>query len=246
MTPTEVLAAMLKSHEFANTHAISSLEDEQYIALLYRLLVEREPDGAGRATFLRQLESGTLDRADIGRVMMSSDEFRAKHPIIFSQINTPAVTARKVTRRCDLGGFDKEDGRPANLVSYGYCVILGHLPNEAQARKLSNAVGKGQTSADMLLALLNSDEFANAYATADLDDRLYIALLYRLLVGREPDGGGLSSFLAQLEGKTLTRADLGRIMIGSSEFRMKHPLLFPPEQPGRLQQLLKWVRSLKW
>jgi hypothetical protein len=178
--------------------------------------------------------------------MMSSDEFRAKHPIIFSQINTPAVTARKVTRRCDLGGFDKEDGRPANLVSYGYCVILGHLPDDAQARKLSNAVGKGQTSADMLLALLNSDEFANAYATADLDDRLYIALLYRLLVGREPDGGGLSSFLAQLEGKTLTRADLGRIMIGSSEFRMKHPLLFPPEQPGRLQQLLKWVRSLKW
>jgi hypothetical protein len=235
-TLTDILVAMLNSHEFANTHGISRLDDSEYIALHYRLLVGRVPDGAGMASYLRQLESKSLTRADLGKVIIGSGEFQAKHALLFTKINTLAVAPVDLTRSCVLGAFEKSDYNPDSIVAYAYCLILGRAVSNAEAREHADAMSGGRTPTDILLGLLNSDEFADAHAIAGLDDGRYIALLYRVLVKREPDGGGLSSYLAQLEGKTLTRTDLGRIIIGSSEFRMRHPFLFEPPRHARFRK----------
>ena len=59
-------------------------DDRDYVAALYRIVLEREPDEAGLAWYLDELKAGHLRRRDVFEQLLSSGEgrarFRSKYP----------------------------------------------------------------------------------------------------------------------------------------------------------------------
>jgi hypothetical protein len=78
-----VLTALLQSDELGAKHQMSRLSDANYVRLIYRILLDREPDGAGLASYTSALAAGTMRREDVVRSIIGSDELRARHPLLF-------------------------------------------------------------------------------------------------------------------------------------------------------------------
>lgn len=220
----DVLVGLLDSREFAAKHDLSGMDNQRYVDLLYQLLLARPPDGAGLMSYLARLENKTLSRPGLAREIIASEEFQTKHRVLFPP--TPAATIGP-SRRCALSDFKPEDESPRSQVAYSYCLILGHAPSDAEAEDHANLRMQGLGTIDVLLALILSREFAEANSISKLDNRQYISLLYHVLLGRQPDGRGLTDYLERVESNTMTRTELPRAIIGSDEFRAKNRILFP-------------------
>jgi hypothetical protein len=111
-------------------------------------------------------------------------------------------------------------------VAYLYCLLLSR---EGDGGGLQDWTGKrrnGMTIAALLQAMASSPEFETRYRVAFLSDERFIALAYRLLLGRDPDGKGRSDYSVALKEGKLTRPDLIGAIAGSDEFRERHKLLF--------------------
>lgn len=81
----------------------------------------------------------------------------------------------------------------------------------------------GQTNVtEMMLTLMQSDEFNRRYATFGLTDRPFISFLYLLLMDRSADPHGLDSYAGHLSGGTMTRENVALGMMLSSEFQRKY------------------------
>src|SRR5262249_26833336 len=89
------------------------------------------------------------------------------------------------------------------------------------------ALERGTPVGEVLASLLASDEFGDSHHLSRMSDDNYVRLLYRLLLGREPDGAGLASYTSALAAGRMLRAEVLASIIGSTELRTRHPLLFP-------------------
>jgi hypothetical protein len=136
---------------------------------------------------------------------------------------------------CHLNAYNRLSSPAGMVVSYGYCLVL-ERPVDGQGfaarkaaleRDVERDASAGERIVDMLMSLLQSEEFATRQGVSGLDDAAYVRLLYRLLLGREPDGAGLASYTSALAAGAMRREDLQRSIIGSSELRTRHPVLFP-------------------
>jgi hypothetical protein len=143
---------------------------------------------------------------------------------------TPPAPSGTLARHCQLADYKPTDYSPGNQVAYSYCLILGRPADGGGAQYHVQLLSNGRRMDEVLVGMLFSREFAQTHALANPDNRQYIDLLYQVLLDRHPDGGGLASYLAQLEKGSLTRADIAGALIASAEFRSKHGLLFPPQQ----------------
>jgi hypothetical protein len=81
---SEMLLAMLASDEFIGRHSTMGLTDRDYVALLYRVLLDRDADAAGLESYAAELESGAMTRAGVALGLVNSSEFRSKHAPIFA------------------------------------------------------------------------------------------------------------------------------------------------------------------
>jgi hypothetical protein len=81
---SDFLVAMLESEEFSAKHGAAHMGGADFVSLLYRVLLDREPDGAGLASYVSQLEAGTTSRTDVRRSIIGSDELRSWHPLLFA------------------------------------------------------------------------------------------------------------------------------------------------------------------
>ncbi|WP_411034158.1 DUF4214 domain-containing protein [Shinella sp. BYT-45] len=79
MSEADMLAGMLASDEFSQKHAVPGMSDGAYIDLLYRVLLGRPADGAGRDAYLAQLRAGTATRETIARAIVQSGEFADRY-----------------------------------------------------------------------------------------------------------------------------------------------------------------------
>lgn len=76
---SDMLNSLARSEEFDAKYATFTLTDRAYLIFLYRLLVDREPDGYGLESYITQLREGSMDRWDVFQGMISSSEFQARH-----------------------------------------------------------------------------------------------------------------------------------------------------------------------
>lgn len=76
-----VMLELMRSREFNEKYAIIGLSDRGYLNFLYRLLVNRAPDGHGLDTYSKHLKDGTLTRGAVALGMMTSSEFSAIHAV---------------------------------------------------------------------------------------------------------------------------------------------------------------------
>jgi hypothetical protein len=84
-TVPELIEAMFRSNEFYDRYDSFALSDRTYVSFLYKLLLNRIADNDGRASYLKQLASGTMTRADVAVSLATSSEFRNKHPGLFEE-----------------------------------------------------------------------------------------------------------------------------------------------------------------
>ncbi|MBI1341049.1 DUF4214 domain-containing protein [bacterium] len=56
-----------------------------FLRLVYRAMLNREPDGVARETYLREIEEGRLTRGRLIRNIVASSEFEALHSAIFGR-----------------------------------------------------------------------------------------------------------------------------------------------------------------
>jgi hypothetical protein len=137
----------------------------------------------------------------------------------------PAATAGPAD--CHLNPHNRLSSPAGMMVSYSYCLVLGRPVDghgfEDRRRALE---GDAQVGA-VLAALLHSEELGARHRVSAMSDTDYVRWLYRLLLGREPDGAGLASYTSALAAGAIRRADVLASLVGSAELRTRHPLLFP-------------------
>ncbi len=139
---------------------------------------------------------------------------------------TPPASTAKVERKCDLEAHANRERNLPNTVTYAYCLTVGRAPDTVGLRSWVQNLKTGQAASDMLYGMIASGEFQEKYKIATMSDGDYVTFLYRLLVGREPDGRGYADYIDQLRAGGITRGDLARTLIDSQEFRQKYPVFF--------------------
>ncbi len=133
----------------------------------------------------------------------------------------------RVERSCALERMMENRPPPEGQIAYLYCLLLSR---EADAGGLHSWTAKrreGASTAKLLQAMADSDEFRTRYRIPFLSDERFVVLAYRLLLGRDPDGRGKSDYEAALKDERLSRLALIAAIAGSSEFKNRHKALFP-------------------
>jgi hypothetical protein len=83
ITMPEVLERLLDSHEFKSKYATFGLSNSNLVTFLYKLMLDRDPDGGDLSSYLPQPDDGSATRDDVSRGIINSTEFRSKHSILF-------------------------------------------------------------------------------------------------------------------------------------------------------------------
>jgi hypothetical protein len=84
LTAPRLLQALIESEEFRTRHrkALDAGAAES-VALLYRVLLNREADEVGKGAYVTAIEEGSLTVEDVAADIAASAEFRARHPVLF-------------------------------------------------------------------------------------------------------------------------------------------------------------------
>src|SRR5690606_7414849 len=98
---------------------------------------------------------------------------------------------------CDTGSLNTAVVNHANQVAYFYCLALNRLPNPTEQWRQALAMKQGRTVAEMMASVLETPEFSKVNGREEATNAAYIAAIYRRLLGREPDGRGLSDYLSR-------------------------------------------------
>ena len=142
------------------------------------------------------------------------------------QIRASSSHAISAARNCSL--YDLSASAPAarSVVSYAYCLVLDRAPDGGGLRSYAPRLEGDMTVRQLLLELLNSDEFVKLHKAGELSDADYAALLYRVLLNREPRNAELKGVLPSNSSPSW-RVQLQSELLASPEFRSLHPDLFP-------------------
>jgi hypothetical protein len=93
LTPEQFARALYDSPEFQSTHAIASLDDTQFVDLMFRLLRRTPPTSSGLAFWVGCLAQGSCTRDDLVDQLIQATSFRGAHvPMFCAQlVPTPGV-----------------------------------------------------------------------------------------------------------------------------------------------------------
>lgn len=94
-----------------------------------------------------------------------------------------------------------------------YRASFNRIPDTAGLRYWIGRKRSGQTLVTLASFFAQSSEFQRLYG-AQLDNRGYVTAIYRNVLGREPDAGGVTYWTNQLTARTRTR---GQVMVQISE-----------------------------
>ena len=165
-----------------------------YVTKLYKTILERDPDINGKNGWISQLENGlSRESALIG--FIDSPEFRAK------------ATSFGIS----LGAKEK---KVELFVERFYELVLGREPDPVGLKGWVNAlINDSITAADVAFGFFNSPEFISKKY---LNDE-YVTILYKTILGRDPDQDGKNGWIRTLE-NGLSRDAVLTELVKSPEF----------------------------
>ncbi len=139
-----------------------------------------------------------------------------------------AQGSKTALRSCSLDSYKSGEVTAQRQVAYAYCLVLGRDVDGQGAADWSRRISDGLAAHPFMLLLVDSEEFSNRHLWKSISHRDFVALAFQMLLGRKPDGGGLQSYLSELNRGAMRRRDILASILGSAEFRAKHPFLFVP------------------
>ena len=83
MTIPQMLADILTFDEVRVRFLSSNMADREFVIMLYRVLLRREPDNEGLTNYVSQLKRGALSRINLQHELISSNEFAFGNAILF-------------------------------------------------------------------------------------------------------------------------------------------------------------------
>ncbi|MCR8550914.1 DUF4214 domain-containing protein [Salipiger sp. P9] len=173
----QVTQGFVNSVEFQNTYG--ALDNAGFVTLLYSNVLDRDPDAAGLANWVARLDGG-MSRAQVVTGFSESTEFRN---------NTAANASAYVM--ASSGVSEKLDD-----VFRLYLATLDRAPDLGGLENWAERLASGTAYLTVANGFVASAEFRNSYGA--LDYEAFVTQLYRNVLGREPDPGGLANWTQRL------------------------------------------------
>ena len=167
---------------FAHSKEFTALEmtDNDYISCLYRIILGREPDNHGLLAWLSVLEQG-YSRDKVLEGFVNSQEMKA---ICDDMGVTP-------------GSFKSKDQgmQIRNFVTRLYRLCLGREPDSQGLDYWSSSLQFGKINGySAVMGFFTSEEMAGRELTVEQ----YVTICYRTILDRDPDIGGLQTWINKL------------------------------------------------
>ncbi len=179
----DISNAFATSPEFVSTYG--SLDDTQFVDLVYRNVLDRSPDNVGRSYWVGQLRAGQ-SRGSVMTGFSESAEF-----VTATATAAPHTDSEGQIARLYRAYFDRDAD------STGFCYWAGQI----------DGLGVDSVSGEFA----QSVEFVDTYGQVGDDE--FVALVYRNVLGRDPDDAGRAFWSRELS-RGLSR---GRVMTAFSE-----------------------------
>lgn len=127
---------------------------------------------------------------------------------------------------CGQEATGTNQARLESQLEYSYDLVLQRRPDPDGLNGWTQSIITGKQVSRITAELFNSEEAASLYNISSLSDDEFIRLVYRRLLGREPDLDGQKDYRAQLSDGKMKRSDIVEAVVASGEFAKKHPILF--------------------
>lgn len=105
---------------------------------------------------------------------------------------------------------------PNDVVVRAYDIAFGRAPDDAGRDFWLGVLANGSPKLDVLLGLVNSQEFANLNANRSTGG--YVVTLYTRILRRAPDGAEVDFWAGVLDRNEQTRAAVASAFVSSAEF----------------------------
>jgi len=199
---------------------MANMSDEQYVASLYKGILQRVVDEDGLATWTQSLSRGT-SRRDLLPGLLNSDEFKnncsnmgVNAGSYSSSGTSSAATTTNETAATTATSVSSEGA--ANFIKRLYTIVLGRTPADTEVdyyvQKLTSGSLSGAAAAD---GFFLSSEFTSKNTT----NEEFVNIAYRAILDRTPpDEAGLGNWVGKLDAGT-TRNSVLSGLYGSAEFK---------------------------
>lgn len=197
-TGADLIFGFIFSPEFQEKNT----SDEEFVSTLYHTILGREPDGEGKASWLKVLNEGFSRR-------FICDEFIRSQEFIKSCSDIGIVSGQLTL--VDLLDINPKTTRFVNRL---YKLILSRDADDSGRRAwVSNLVSKKETAAITVYGFIHSNEFQGK----NLSDGDYVDILYATLLDRTADSKGHTDWVNVLQSNH-TRDYVLKGFIDSTEF----------------------------
>jgi Ca2+-binding RTX toxin-like protein len=190
---SSIAANFVNSAEFVRTYG--SVDDGEFVTLLYDNVLDRAPDPQGFAFWTGRLDSGVSSRADVLLGFSQSAEFRAK-------------TLPEASEFAN----DQLYGEIPGQVFRIYGAALDRQPDPAGFEFWLDQAESGSSIETIVGGFFNSNEFQSEYGGLSNGD--FVELLYQNVLGRSSDSQGFAFWTDRLASGVSSRAD---VLLGFSD-----------------------------
>jgi len=196
-------AAIAANFILSNEYTAKNTSNSDYVEMLYKTILNRNPDSTGKANWLGRLEDG-VSRKGVYAGFTNSDEFR-------KLCSSYGISA---------GSWSSDEARDVNhaataFVQRLYKTILGRTADtdglNHWCQKLQQGMGGTEIAANFI--------FSNEFKSKQISLKEYITLLYKVFLNREPDAAGLLDWTNQVKSGAHTAGTVVNGFAGSNEFK---------------------------
>ncbi len=184
---------------FSDEILTRDLSNADFVDLLYTTLFNRRPDQSGKSGWVYQLDNHNMTRSEVTKVLAAGEEFAG---VCSNYGVTP-------------GTYDSSIVPLEIFVTRFYTLCLEREPDQlglyGWVSNLKNQYMNGAQIAEQFF-------FGVEFIDKNVSDEVYVELLYNTLMGRAADAEGKSGWLYQLDNGFMTREDVMKSFIESSEF----------------------------
>ena len=198
----EIIEQFVASAEFQN----KKLSNSDSVEILYKAMLGRGSDPAGKASWVEKLDAGQ-DLTAVINGFCGSAEFKAICDSYGIQPGT--VTVKQPTAPA------ANDEKIQAFVARCYKIILGRDADEGGMSTWFNELKSGRkAAAEIIESFVNSQEFKNKnYSNADA-----VEILYKAMLGRGSDPAGKADWVEKLNAGQPVEAVINGFC-GSAEFK---------------------------
>jgi serralysin len=179
-----MVSAFANGSEFQQRYG--TLSDHQFVALVYRNVLGREADARGLTHWVGQLGAG-MTRVEVMIGFIESAEY--------------------VTRTGTTPGYSSVEGSTRRL----YQAFFLRQPDSDGLAHWVSVANSGSSWQSIAQSFASSAEFQQRYGS--LDNEEFVQLVYQNVLNRNPDSGGYSHWVKQLNAGMRR----GQMMVGFSQ-----------------------------